>query len=111
MRELHDDGRASKRGKRATTCTKFCTTGFTINPQLVLHQAALAGQRDKETREHTVAYNKDSRQIRGETPVIRLKTMEKWLELLNPQSNAISVNVRFWSFIISLARLMRCARK
>ena len=65
----------------------------------------------KETREHIAVYNRDSLNIRGETPAIRLNTIENWLELQNPQSNAISVKVRFWSFIISLAQLMRCASK
>jgi hypothetical protein len=65
----------------------------------------------KQTRDDIFVYNKDSRKIRGDTPAIRLNTIENWLELPNPQSNAISVKVRCWSFIISLARLMRCASK
>jgi hypothetical protein len=90
-------------------CASSCSiteNGFALRMVLIgLHWLV------KETREHIAVYNKDSRKIRGETPAIRLNTTENWLELLKPQSNAISVKVRFWSFIISLARLIRCASR
>lgn len=44
----------------------------------------------------------------GDTPTMRLKATENWLELLKPQSRAIRVSVRFGSSIIFFACFVRC---